>query len=87
MNQTHTAEDRIKDFVRKHFPLAVKNGIKPNEKWLESGMIDSLGILDLVHFLEEEFSLHITDDELMPEYFESLEAVTEFVRKKIETKS
>jgi acyl carrier protein len=87
MNQTHTAEDRIRDFVRKHFPLAVKNGIKPNEKWLESGMIDSLGILDLVHFLEEEFSLHITDDELMPEYFESLEAVTEFVRKKTEAKS
>jgi len=50
-------------------------------------MIDSLGILDLVHFLEEEFSLHITDDELMPEYFESLEAVTEFVRKKTEAKS
>jgi acyl carrier protein len=65
----------------------VKNGIKPNENWLESGMIDSLGILDLVHFLEEEFSLRITDDELMPEYFESLEAVTEFVQKKTETKS
>lgn len=86
MNQTHTAEERIKEFVRKNFPLAAKNMIKPNEKWLERGMIDSLGILDLVHFLEEEFSLQISDDELMPEYFESLEAVTEFVRKKNESK-
>jgi acyl carrier protein len=72
-------EARIRDFVLKTFPLARKNGIKEGEKWLETGMMDSLGILDLVQFLEKEFSIHVSDDELLPENFESLSAVVSFV--------
>ncbi len=84
--QLQTVEERIREFILKQFPLARKSGLKSNEKWLETGMIDSLGILDLVHYLEEEFTLNISDDELQPENFESLEAVVEFVRKKNENK-
>lgn len=72
-------EARIRDFVLKTFPLARKNGIKEGEKWLETGMMDSLGILDLVQFLEKEFGIHVSDDELLPENFESLSAVVSFV--------
>lgn len=80
MIQAQIAEERIREFILKHFPLARKNGVKPAEKWLETGMLDSLGILDLVQFLEQEFSLQVSDDELLPENFESLQAVTAFVR-------
>jgi acyl carrier protein len=86
MMHSQTAEDRIREFILKHFPLARKNGLNSGENWLETGMIDSLGILDLVHYLEEEFSLIISDDELLPENFGSLEAVGAFVRKKSEIK-
>jgi len=48
-------EEPIREFVLKSFPLARKKGITASEKWLESGVLDSLGILDLVHFLEEKF--------------------------------
>jgi acyl carrier protein len=80
---TQTVEERIREFVLKHFPLARKKGLKPGEKWLESGVLDSLGILDLVHFLEQDLSLHLADEELTPENFESLEAVGLFVRAKL----
>jgi acyl carrier protein len=86
MTQAQTIEDRIREFVLKQFPLARKHGLKPQDKWLETGMLDSLGILDLVHFLEEEFGLQISDDELLPENFESLQAVVNFVRNKSEAK-
>jgi acyl carrier protein len=82
--QSQTVDSRIRDFVLKHFPLARKNGLRPDEKWLETGMLDSLGILDLVQFLETEFALKIADEELQPENFSSLEAVAEFVRKRSE---
>jgi len=84
MTQSQPVQDRISDFVLKHFPLARKKGLSPHEKWLESGMIDSLGILDLVHFLEEEFLVTVADEDLQPENFQSLEAVTEFVRSRSE---
>jgi len=80
--QAQTNEDRIRDFVVKQFPLARKNGVKPSDKWLETGLLDSLGILDLVHFLEQEFGVLVSDEELMPENFQSLDAVAAFVRSK-----
>ena len=83
MSQTRTIEDRIREFVTKQFPLARKNGLKPGDKWLENGLLDSLGILDLVHYLENEFSIQASDNELVPENFESLSAVVEFTQKKI----
>lgn len=80
--QAQTTEDRIREFILKHFPLARKNGVKADDKWLETGMIDSLGILDLVHFLESEFQLQVSDEDLLPENFESLKTVTDFVCRK-----
>lgn len=72
-------EAKIREFIVKTFPLARKNGVKDGEKWLETGMMDSLGILDLVQFLEKEFAIHVSDDELLPENFESLNSVVTFV--------
>lgn len=79
MTEAPTTEDRIKGFVMRQFPAARKTGVKPEDKWLETGLLDSLGILDLVHFLEQEFSILVADDELVPENFQSLNAVTKFI--------
>jgi len=83
MTHTRTAEDRLREFVLKSFPLARKRGFDPEEKWLETGLVDSLGILDIVQFLEREFSLQITDDELVPENFGTFASVVAFVHGKI----
>ncbi len=83
MALTPRIEIRIREFVLKQFPLARKTGLKPSDRWLENGLLDSLGILDLVHFLEEEFSIQASDDELVPDNFQSFSAVVEFARKKI----
>ena len=49
---------------------------------IESGIIDSLGIQKLLAFLELTFSIHITDEELIPENFESIESIESFIRNK-----
>jgi acyl carrier protein len=54
---------------------------------LDSGIVDSLGILDLVAFLESELSLTISDDELLPENFRSIEGISRFVEHKRSEKS
>lgn len=82
MAQTETIEGRVREFVLKQFPLARKTGIQPGDKWLETGLLDSLGILDLVHFLEEDFAIHVSDDELLPDNFQSLATVVSFVETK-----
>ena len=82
MEEAQTIEDRIREFVLKQFPLTRKHGLAAGDKWLEAGLLDSLGILDLIHFLEQEFSIQVSDDELQPDNFQSLDAVADFVRRK-----
>ncbi len=81
-NDGQSIELRIHQFIVKTFPMARKQGVGRDELWLQSGMIDSLGILDLVHFLEEEFPIKVSDEELLPENFQSLSAVVRFVESK-----
>jgi len=49
---------------------------------IESGIIDSLGILKLLEFLESKFSINIADEELIPENFESIESIESFISRK-----
>lgn len=76
------AKDRIRSFVLEKFPLARTRKVKDSDELLESGIVDSLGILDLVAFLESEFSLHINDDDLTPENFRSIESIVSFAEQK-----
>jgi acyl carrier protein len=50
---------------------------------IESGIIDSLGIIRLLEFLEERFSIAIADDDVVPENFETIEAISSLVDRKI----
>lgn len=82
MTNPQSVAVRIREFVLKTFPPAGKRTLGDDEKWLESGLIESLGILDLIHFLETEFSIEVSDEELLPENFQSLSAAATFVQRK-----
>ena len=49
---------------------------------MDVGIIDSLGIMKLVQFLEAEFGVVIDDDELLPENFETLDAIQKLTESK-----
>lgn len=77
-----TVNDRIRNFVLEKFPLARTRHIQDRDELLDSGIVDSLGILDLVAFLESDFGLSITDEDLMPENFRSIESMVCFAQRK-----
>lgn len=53
--------------------------------FLESGIIDSTGVLELVQFLEETFHVKVEDEDLIPANLDSVNALTRFVENKYET--
>jgi acyl carrier protein len=67
-------------FVKQRFPLATSKGLTSESSLLESGIVDSLGVLDLVGFIEEQFGIEVQDDDLVPEHFDSIDALTRFVQ-------
>jgi acyl carrier protein len=82
MNQT---KDKIKAFIIENFLFGSEDGLKDDTSFLDEGIIDSTGILELVTFLEEEFSITIEDEELVPENLDSINNVTAFLERKIAT--
>lgn len=72
--------DRIRKFLVQQFPTT-KN-VSDVDPLLKNGLIDSLGILEVVTFVEKEFGIAVTDEELLPENFESVHSLSNFVRQK-----
>ena len=82
MADDHDINLRVKQFLVKRFPQVEGRGIADDEPLLETGILDSLGVLDLVGFLEQEFVCEIDDEELLPENFESINRIADFVLRK-----
>ena len=72
----------LRAFVRRTFPLARKKALGDDHPLLESGIVDSLGILELVNFVTETFGVHVTDEDLLPENFNSIGSLIAFVERK-----
>jgi acyl carrier protein len=53
-----------------------------DEDLLGQGIIDSLGIMKLVVFIEDTFNIKVDDAEIVPEHFQSLNSMATFVRQK-----
>ena len=47
--------------------------------FLELGIIDSFGFMELLHWVEEEFSISVADDELVPDNFDSVRKLSSFI--------
>jgi len=58
-----------------------------SDSFLESGIIDSTGVLELIAFLESTYAVSIADEELIPANLDSVDRVSSFVERKLAAKS
>lgn len=83
---TETIAREIKDFVVTNFLFGQQGaGLADDQSFLESGVIDSTGVLELVAFLEQRYGIAVADRELLPENLDSVQNVSRFVARKLET--
>lgn len=59
-----------------------KTSLDPDEDLLEQGIIDSLGIMKLIAYMEETLGIEVLDEDIVPENFQNLNAMTKFVEQK-----
>jgi acyl carrier protein len=79
MNKRNTTS-KIKTFLAQQFPMTKNVG--NDELLLKNGLIDSLGILEVVTFMEKEFGIIVSDEDLLPENFGSIQSLASFVHNK-----
>ena len=59
-----------------------KDSITPDEDLIAQGLIDSLGMLGLVDFMEDVFAIKVDNEDLLPENFQNLNSLKEFIERK-----
>ena len=74
--------ETVRGFVVETFLFGQQDDLSDTSSFLETGIIDSTGVLQLVAFLEERFGFRLDDAELIPENLDSVEAITGLVARK-----
>jgi len=81
-----TLVSEIKDFIVTNFLFGqAPDTLTEDQSFLESGIIDSTGMLELVSFVEQRYGISVADRELLPENLDSLRNLSQFVARKRET--
>ena len=73
----------VREFMVENFLFGDGEALKDDTSFMEEGIIDSTGILELVFFLEESFSISVEDHELVPENMDSLQGIASFIDRKL----
>jgi acyl carrier protein len=76
--------DSIRDFITGeilHGTLTIP--LNDQDQLIESGIIDSLGVMTLLAFLEDKFSIQIPGEDLMPENFSSISTITTLIERRL----
>ena len=74
-------KEKIKNFIIENFLFGEDNDLNDDTSFLEEGIIDSTGVLELIEYLEEEFELEIDDEDMIPENLDSLNNLEQFISK------
>lgn len=83
MQASTEIEREVRTFLVQNFPLYEEAKVDRDDSLVETGVIDSLGILELVDFVETRFELRIPEDELLPENLDSIGNITRYLAQKL----
>jgi acyl carrier protein len=76
-------KSQIIAFITANFLFDNDKSLDETVSLLETGVIDSTGVLELVAYIEETYGLSIDDDEIVPENLDSVENITAFVTRRL----
>lgn len=76
-------QEQIRNFIVENFLFGdAGNALEDNDSLLDKGIIDSTGVLELVSYLENNFSIRVEDEELVPENLDSIANVITYILRK-----
>jgi len=75
--------ETIRLYVVDTFLFGEGSQLTDNSSFLEEGIVDSTGILELVSFLEETYGIVVEDDELIPDNMDSVNRIDVYLAKKL----
>lgn len=79
---------QIRDYVQENFLMGMGDArFDDNASFLDMGILDSTGVIELISFIEERFGVQVADEEMIPENLDSVNAIERYVRGKSSAQS
>lgn len=79
-------QEAVKEFIVTNFFLDTNSiSLEKDTSFLDSGIIDSTGILEVIQHIEEEYSIKVEDNEMLPENLDSIGNIASFILRKKNT--
>ncbi len=73
----------VKDYIAQAFYFNNPSfSLSDDTSFIENGILDSTGILELINFIQDQFKIKIGENEILPENLDSLEKIAQYVIKK-----
>lgn len=73
----------IRDFILQNYLFTSDSTVlRDDESFLRRGIIDSTGVLEVIHFLDERFGVRVADEEMIPENLDSVNSLVGFIERK-----
>lgn len=76
-------EKKVRDYVLENYLFTDDQAkLQNTDSFLEKGIIDSTGVLEMIAFLEQEFAIRVEDDEMVPENLDSVNNIITYITNK-----
>ncbi len=85
-NRGQNVNDTIYQFIKDNFPMARQRDFELTDLLIETGIVDSLGLLTLIEFLETTFGIRISDADVTADNFVSVDSIANFVQSLLKEK-
>ena len=76
-------EDKIRDFIVKNLYFVEDQSLGDDVSFLSEGVIDSVGAMELVAYVEAEFGIKVEMSEVVVKNFDSVRQLADFIRRKL----
>ena len=78
-------DEVVRQFIVENFLFGQQDKqLAADDSFLEKGIVDSAGVLELVAFLEQKYAISILTEEMIPENLDSINNLAQFVQRKLQ---
>jgi acyl carrier protein len=78
-----STEKKVRDYILENYLFTDdESALGNDDSFLEKGILDSTGMLEVIYFLEDEFEVSVADQEMVPENLDSVNRIVAYVERK-----
>jgi acyl carrier protein len=83
VDESDTIEQRLRVYIARHILFSDVFPYSDETSFLDSGIVDSMNVMEIVHHTEKTYGVSISDHEIVPDNFDSIQKIARFVQSKL----